>query len=205
MSTIWRYVVQMAVPSLLGAFLWGLSYPWRKAQRTRHGIIAGTGREKALFLLFLFTAGLLALTLTPAGFWAAVLQRQLPKIPPPFQGEVNLVPIRQSLVLLQYYIKNGLWDAIWVNFPGNIIMFLPFGFFAGLLMDKPRWWKSALVTFGISLFIECFQLLVSRGTDVDDLILNTLGGLLGHGCFLLLRQINPGLVRRCGKSRKGSI
>ena len=174
-------------------------------RRSKHGITAGKGREPALFLLFLFTAGLFALTLTPAGFWDAVLRGQLPQMPPPFQSEINLIPVRQSIRLLQYYMRNGLWDAIWVNFPGNIIMFLPFGFFAGLLMDKPRWWKSCLVTFGVSLFIECFQLLVSRGTDVDDLILNTLGGLLGHGCFLLLRRVNPGLVRRCGKSRKGSI
>lgn len=205
MDTIGRYVVQMAIPALFGALLWGLTIPWRKYRRAKRGIAPGPRRERALFLLFLFTTGLLALTLTPAGFWSDVLQGRLPTIPPPFQGEINLVPVRQSLGLLRYYIKNGLWDAIWVNFPGNIIMFLPFGFFAGLLMDKPKWWKSALVTFGVSFFIECFQLLVSRGTDVDDLILNTLGGLLGHSCFLLLRQFNPGLVRRCGKSWKGSI
>ncbi|MDE6107922.1 MAG: VanZ family protein [Oscillospiraceae bacterium] len=205
MGTVWRYVVQMAIPCLFGVFLWGLTHPLRKSYNTRHGVVSGAGREKALFLLFLFTAGLLALTLTPAGFWASILQWRLPQMPPPFQGEINLIPIRQSLKLLQYYMKNGLWDAILINFPGNIIMFLPFGFFAGLLMDKPRWWKSTLVTFGVSLFIESFQLFVSRGTDVDDLILNTLGGLLGHGCFLLLRKVNPGLVRRCGKSQKGSI
>lgn len=195
----------MVIPALLGALLWAALYPWRKACRARRGISAGSGREAALFLLFLFTAGLFALTLTPAGFWDAVLQRRMPEFPPPFQGEVNLIPVRQSLTLLRYYLKNGLWDAILVNFPGNIIMFLPFGFFSGLLMDKPRWWKSALATFGVSLFIESFQLLVSRGTDVDDLILNTVGGLLGHGCYLLLRKVDPGLVRRCGKSRKGSI
>lgn len=205
MGTIGRYVVQMAIPALFGALLWGLTFPLRRCRRSKRGIAPGPGREKALFLIFLFTSGLLALALAPAGFWTSVLQGRLPTIPPPFQGEINLVPVRQSLGLLRYYIKNGLWDAIWVNFPGNIIMFLPFGFFAGLLMDKPGWWKSTLVTFGVSFFIECFQLLVSRGTDVDDLILNTLGGLLGHGCFLLLRQLNPGLVRRCGKSWKGSI
>lgn len=205
MGTIWHYVVQMAIPSLFGAILWGSTYPWRKVRRTHRGIVAGHGREKALFLLFLFTSGLLALTLTPAGFWVTVLQGDAPKLPPAFQGEINLVPIRQSLALLRYYVNNGLWDAVWVNFPGNIIMFLPFGFFAGLLMDKPRWWKSTFITFDISLFIECFQLFVSRGTDVDDLLLNTLGGLLGHGCFLALRQMDPGIVRRCGKLRKGRI
>ena len=76
---------------------------------------------------------------------------------------------------------------------------MPIGLFAGLLADKPRWWKGTLWAFGLSLFIEFFQLFVSRGTDVDDLILNTLGGLLGHGVFLLLRRVSPALVRRCAK------
>lgn len=205
MSAVLRYVVQMALPSLLGVLLWGIFYPARKQRRERRGISVGSGREKALFLLFLYTAGLFALTLTPAGFWNAVLQGKPPHLPPAFRGSVNLIPIRQSWALLRYYVRNGLWDAVWVNFPGNVIMFLPFGLFSGLLSDRPRWWKSTLVTFGVSLFIECFQLLVSRGTDVDDLILNTIGGLLGHGCFLLLRRMDPGLVRRCGKTQKGSI
>lgn len=205
MSAVLRYVVQMALPSLLGVLLWGIFYPVRKRRRESRGISVGSGREKALFLLFLYTAGLFALTLTPAGFWDAVLQGKPPHLPPAFRGSVNLIPIRQSWALLRYYVRNGLWDAVWVNFPGNVIMFLPYGLFSGLLSDRPRWWKSTLVTFGVSLFIECFQLLVSRGTDVDDLILNTIGGLLGHGCFLLLRRMDPGLVRRCGKTQKGSI
>ena len=106
MRTIWSYVVQMAIPSLFGALLWGITYPLRRFRRSQHGISSGSGREKALFLLFLFTSGLFALTLTPAGFWGAILQRRLPEMPPPFQGEVNLIPIRQSLGLLRYYLQN---------------------------------------------------------------------------------------------------
>lgn len=203
MKTISHYFVQMAFPSLVGVVLWLVYYPWRKRRRVRMGYAVGTAREKALLLLFVFSAGLFSLTLTPPNFWPAVLSGQVPPLPAPFQGEINLVPFRQSLVLLRYYIRHGLWDAIWVNFPGNVVMFLPFGFFAGLLSDKPTWWKSTLVTFGVSFFIECFQLLVARGTDVDDLILNAMGGLLGHGCFLMLRRFDPGLVRRCGIIRKG--
>lgn len=205
MITVWSYAAQMAIPALYGGLLWAVTYPLRKVFRSFKGITPGSGREKALFLLFLFSAGLFALTLTPAGFWPSILQGKQPHLPPAFQGEMNLIPIRQSLALLRYYVRNGLWDAVWINFPGNIIMFLPFGFFAGLLLDKPKWWKSTLITFGISFFIEVFQLFVSRGTDIDDLILNTLGGLLGYTCFLLLRKTDPGIVRRCGISRKGSL
>lgn len=82
-------------------------------------------------------------------------------------------------------------------------MFLPIGFFAALLSDKPRWWKGPLEAFGLSLFIEFFQLFVSRGTDVDDLILNTLGGLLGHWVFLLLQWSYPGFVQKCARQKRG--
>jgi len=92
-----------------------------------------------------------------------------------------------------------MWGTVWVNFPGNILMFLPIGLFAGLLMDRPRWWKGTLWAFSLSLFIEVFQLFVSRGTDIDDLILNTLGGLLGHWVYLLLKKRRPKTVEKCKK------
>lgn len=64
-------------------------------------------------------------------------------------------------------------------------MFLPFGFLVPLI------WKEAgkalyilLAGFSFSLLIEVSQLLSSRGTDVDDLILNTLGAAAG---FLLYK------------------
>lgn len=199
MGAIALYLVQMALPALAGAALWGLTLPLRRRQAARRSLRIGSNREKALLLCFMFITGLLALTLTPSGFWPSVLSGQRPSLPPPFQGGVNLIPFRRSWELLRYYVRHGLWDAIWINFPGNVIMFMPIGLFAGLLADKPRWWKGTLLALGLSCFIEIFQLFVSRGTDVDDLILNTLGGLLGHGAFWVLRRANPGLVRRCEK------
>lgn len=204
MNAVISYLVQMILPAMAGALLWGVSRPLRAYFLERKGLCPGPCREGALLILFMFLAGLLALTLTPAGFWRELMKGKAPDWPQPFQGDVNLVPLRESRALLRYYIRSGLWTAILINFPGNIIMFFPVGFFAGLLLDKPRWWKSALLTLFLSAFIECFQLFISRGTDVDDVILNTLGGLLGHGAFLLLRRADPGFVGRCAKVRKGS-
>ncbi len=180
--------------------VWALTKPGRRRRMAANGLRSGPYREPALLLLFMYTAGLLAITLTPAGFWRDLFRGQLPQLTP-FQGGVNLLPVRQSWALLRYYIRHGLWEAIWINFPGNIVVFLPIGLFAGLLSDRPRWWKGTLWALGFSLFIEVFQLFVSRGTDVDDLILNTLGGLLGHGLYLLLRRACPDLVRKCATEK----
>lgn len=190
MLSIVYYFRRMAIAALAGLLVWGLSYPLRHRLGRGRGTVR-IAREGTLLLFFMFLAGLLFLTLTPPAGWSYT---------GPFQGNVNLVPFLESIRLFRFYWKNEMWTALLVNFLGNIVMFVPIGFFASLLSDKPRWWKGTLWTFALSLFIETAQLFVCRGTDVDDLILNTLGGLLGYGLFLLLRQFDPGLVRRCQKA-----
>lgn len=199
MRTIVSYLIKMIILAPLGVFLWGVFRPWRQRRLARQGLQAGPYREYALLLLFIFLAGLLGLTLTPIGFWNGIFHFS------PFHGDINLIPFVESWSLLCYYATHGMWKAILINFPGNIVMFLPIGFFAGLLMDKSTWYKSTLSAFFLSLFIEIFQLFVSRGTDVDDLILNTIGGLIGHWLFLLLSCASPGFVSQCAKCRKGSV
>ena len=195
MLQIQYYLRRMAAAGLIGLLLWALLYPWRRGRRQRKGLCPGPCREWALLLFYMFLSGLLLLVLTPPAGWGSSA---------PFRGTVNLIPVRESVRLFRFYLKNEMWTAILVNFPGNILMFMPVGFFAGLLSDRPRWWKGTLWTFTLSLFLETAQLFVCRGTDVDDLILNTLGGLLGYGCFYLLKQLSPGFVRRCAKTQKGS-
>ena len=74
-----------------------------------------------------------------------------------------------------------------INIMGNIILFVPIGLGVPLL-----WSVSGRLTLVIgflsSLFIELCQLLMLRGTDVDDLILNTLGVLLGVLLYKLLQR-----------------
>ncbi len=71
------------------------------------------------------------------------------------------------------------------NLLGNIIGFMPAGFFIPILWEKRKGVIfTVCVTFEMSLFVELMQLIFRVGSfDVDDLILNTLGGLLGY-CLL---------------------
>lgn len=72
-----------------------------------------------------------------------------------------------------------------VNLFGNIIMFLPLGFFLPLLWQGLRkWWKTWFLVLFIMTLIEVTQALTLRGTcDVDDLILNLLGAAMGYAIF----------------------
>jgi glycopeptide antibiotics resistance protein len=67
------------------------------------------------------------------------------------------------------------------NMLGNIILFTPFGFLIALFSGKLMNFKAvSIATFCLSLFLELTQLIFKFGSfDVDDLILNTLGGLVG--------------------------
>lgn len=68
----------------------------------------------------------------------------------------------------------------------NVIMVMPLGFLLPLLWENYRkLWKTALAGFSLSLCIEILQLFTFRATDVDDLLMNTLGGIVGYGCYLL--------------------
>lgn len=63
----------------------------------------------------------------------------------------------------------------------NIILFIPLGIFLPILYKKYRNFRSVTV-FGFltSLFIEIMQIFSHRATDIDDLITNTLGTIIGY-------------------------
>ena len=65
---------------------------------------------------------------------------------------------------------------------GNIIAFMPFGSFLPIYSKRCRnVWMTVLYSFELSLLVELLQLVFKVGSfDVDDLFLNTIGGLLGY-------------------------
>ncbi|MGX6444627.1 VanZ family protein [Neobacillus sp. K501] len=75
------------------------------------------------------------------------------------------------------------------NLAGNIIGFIPFGFILPLLSKRVFKLSTViLLTFCLSLTYEILQLVFEFGSfDVDDLILNTLGGILGYIPIKLIR------------------
>ena len=101
-------------------------------------------------------------------------------------SNINLVPFR--VFQDNYYAITELnyWQPFIINFSGNICIFMPIGFLIPLLWDKfNRFWKVTLISLATSLFIEVTQLSQARSSDIDDLWLNTLGGMLGYGFYYL--------------------
>lgn len=67
----------------------------------------------------------------------------------------------------------------------NVLLFIPFGYLLPLIWRRAdHWWKVMLIGLIASALIEALQLVLQRGfADVDDLINNTLGTLVGWCCY----------------------
>jgi glycopeptide antibiotics resistance protein len=85
--------------------------------------------------------------------------------------------------------RNGGREFV-VNFLGNIVAFLPMGLMSPLICGRRiTIWQIALFSLAISLAIETGQFISGRRVpDVDDLILNTIGGVLGSALLRTLRN-----------------
>jgi glycopeptide antibiotics resistance protein len=103
---------------------------------------------------------------------------------------VNLVPFRSVV----HDWHHGGWLFV-INFVGNIVAFVPMGLLPPFLFKRPvKLWHVLVFSFSVSLLIEGGQLFSERRVaDVDDLILNVLGGFFG---YLLSRRI--GAISRFG-------
>lgn len=137
--------------------------------------------EILLFIFIIFCVGLASQTLINEFEDISNLNNIL--------NRINLTPF---LVFKQTHyevFKNGNLNYFTINFLGNIFMFVPFGLFLPMLYNKISFLKIALISFSISLFIETVQIFQVRGTDVDDLWLNTLGGLLGYLIYIVMGRL----------------
>jgi len=79
------------------------------------------------------------------------------------------------------------WWWLWINLFGNIVLFLPYGFWAHECFSKKNNNLFFVLITGvlISIIIECCQKIFSLGVfDVDDIILNTIGVLIGAMLFI---------------------
>ncbi len=100
--------------------------------------------------------------------------------------QYNLIPFNEirRFVGYRHYLSLG---AFVLNICGNLLVFTPLGFFIPLWnQGRVRWYHIIIYSFSFSLCIELMQLYTRVGVfDVDDLIMNTVGGLFGWVLYLL--------------------
>lgn len=151
---------------------------------------------------------------------AAILWITLRPDVPPFPTGTNLKPLEHHGRALQAFLReppnqDEILYYLVTDVLGNVILFLPLGFVtAGALRGRPAVRRlAAAAGFGVLLSagIEGLQLFVpGRATDVDDVIFNGLGTVVGASLLLVGERVagarsrrGPGGKRRSGR-RTGS-
>ncbi|MGY3778640.1 VanZ family protein [Isobaculum melis] len=148
--------------------IYRLIYLLRKKSKQE---IVRKNKEIILWLFVFYVILLYQLTVFRWGFNFSTAFEQLRSL-----DHVNWQPFVETLKL-----TNGLtlFDFIY-NLFGNIFWFVPMGLMLPALLKKSKQIKTLLIGFGVSLSIEVMQFIFQTGiSDIDDVIFNTLGTLLG--------------------------
>ncbi|QSX08155.1 VanZ family protein [Alkalibacter rhizosphaerae] len=94
---------------------------------------------------------------------------------------------------LGVFFRN-IFTVSFINLGGNILLFMPLGFFFGRFFRRQKGMRTLLTSFFVSAGIELAQFigLSSRIADVDDVILNVVGGMFGFGLYILYDKWKKG-------------
>ena len=131
-------------------------------------------REKFVFYreLFMFTAFLYALLL----FYVVTFQDVN-------YGTNNFIPFKE---ILRYEFGSPVFIK---NILGNIILFIPFGYFVSHLLKTKNILPIMFVSIITSTVIEFTQLKIGRTFDIDDIFLNLIGGMIGYLMFFIIDKL----------------
>lgn len=102
----------------------------------------------------------------------------------------NLIPFKEIERYIKYWDKIGAFTAS-INLIGNVAAFIPFGVLLPVIShSRFRFKESLVLTIDLTILVETIQLITKVGSfDVDDMLLNTVGGIVGYCLYLAGRAI----------------
>lgn len=109
-------------------------------------------------------------------------------------GATGTAAADRSLNLVPFRVFQETWDMPQpkkiAQTIANIVMFIPLGFMLPTAFRGMRYfWKTALSLTLFSLAIETAQYFTGRSADIDDLMLNASGGILGYLAFFIISKL----------------
>lgn len=152
------------------------------------------GKEIFFFLFVMFCIGVASQTIIPKWYMTIGEDGKQQLYIQHLEGirSINLIPfstIFSYLAISNEQVSN--WNQVsLINLLGNVLVFVPFGFFLPLIWRPFRKFsKLCWMSISIPLFIEITQLFIGRSTDIDDVILNALGIIFGFGLYKILQGL----------------
>ena len=142
-------------------------------------------QELVLWVFVFYLLLLLALTVFRGMYfpWQIKIYWQRPR------SQINLQPLIETFKLR---FGTSILDFLY-NFYGNIVWFVPFGLLWPLVRRRRGFFRTVAAGMLLSLLIETIQFFIWTGvSDIDDLIFNTCGAMIGYLCFwLIFRRFVP--------------
>lgn len=105
----------------------------------------------------------------------------------------NFIPLKE---ILRYNYTSKLF---YKNVLGNMLLFVPFGYFVNYILKNRKFIIGTTLTLITSLSIELIQMNIGRSFDIDDIILNIIGGITGYTIYVILYNIKeklPNILRK---------
>ena len=141
-------------------------------------------REAVLLMMYLNLAVIIRFVFFPRDLVDGRVQPLIFEAAAVFPFRINLIP------LVHLFDYDRIRDIIW-NVVGNAVMFIPSGIVLPIIYRQLNsFWKVVAAGAVISLCTEILQLpFPSRASDIDDLILNTLGVAIGYGIYAACKRL----------------
>lgn len=158
--------------------------------------------ETVRLLLLCWAVGAACMTLTPPNFWYnmwRMLTFQSFSFPAAEFHTWTFTPVwwTHFVTYSGHYLSGySLYGRI-IDSVENIVLFVPLGLGLPLVWKKASFPKTVLAAFIFTLTVEFVQAFIGRDGNVDDVICNTLGGVVGYLIYLLIKAVFPKFTEKC--------
>jgi len=190
-----RFVKPILIIVAVSMFAWILFWSVADFSKKKHQKKITYKAELILFLFYIYVISVMTLTVIPLPFNRLEFSR----------GGINLIPIVETISGLKLALKYPEYpfaEYTFQNLIGNIILFIPFGIFLPILSYRYRSLANVIImAFICSASIETVQFIerqfeIYRYVDIDDVILNVSGAIIG---FIIINNLVLKKAKMWGK------
>lgn len=159
----------------------GVYAVFRYIRIRKQGLSVAWGIEITRWLFVCYLTGLINLILVPSNLWTYIwfyLRNGYSgcELDPLFSGGFNIMPTLVKVLTGEFTV--GCW--IRTMLAGNFFMFVPMGIFLPFISEKANIQNILKISVIVPIVVEVIQPVVGRSFDVDDLILNFAGIIVGY-------------------------
>ncbi len=163
--------------------------------------------ELILGVFVLYLIGLASQTIVPNWNAGIVTDTGEPFFDIYFTNELSHVNMLPFHTLYEYFFQTNTnvdeWNSVsLLNLTANVMLFLPLGFFVAFIWRKYHSIKKIIILgLSVTCLVEFIQYFIGRSSDIDDVLLNTFGTVIGYVLLLMIQY----LISKPAKQKKATI